>query len=74
MAGTTTADQLKKLKEQQKSIIDKITKIKEKQLQKVGKIADKYDLTEWQEKDLEKAFAFLRSKGPSNFNITPETN
>ena len=60
MAGTSTAEQLKKLNEQQKSLQEKIAKVKDKQLQKIGKIADKHDLTEWDEKILDKAFAFIK--------------
>ena len=63
----TPAEQLKKLEEQQKSLQGKITKIKDKQLQKVGKLADKHALATWDEKALDKAFTFIRESGQEQF-------
>ena len=65
--ATTAAEQLKKLEEQQKSLQSKISKIKEKQLQKIGKLADKHSLTTWDEKTLDSAFAFIKESGQEQF-------
>ncbi len=59
MAGLTPAQQIKRLKEQQKEIEKKLAKAKEKQMLKIGRLADKHGLTEWDEKDLEEAFALI---------------
>ncbi len=63
----TPSEQLMKLEEQQKSLQAKITKIKDKQLQKIGKLADKYCLASWDEKILDKAFSFIKESGQENF-------
>ena len=63
----TPSEQLIKLEEQQKSLQDKITKIKEKQLQKIGKLADKHALATWDEKVLDKAFSFIKESGQEQF-------
>jgi hypothetical protein len=69
----TPVEQLKKLEEQQKSLQDKITKIKDKQLQKIGKLADKHDLATWDEKVLDKAFAFIKESGANQFAVNEDT-
>ena len=63
----TPVEQLQKLEEQQKSLQSKISKIKEKQLQKIGKLADKHCLTTWDEKVLDKDFAFIKESGADQF-------
>ncbi len=64
----TPSEQLMKLEEQQKTLQDKITKVKDKQLQKIGKLADKHGLATWDEKVLDKAFAFIKESGADQFN------
>jgi hypothetical protein len=63
----TPSEQLIKLEEQQKSLQAKITKVKDKQLQKIGKLADKHSLATWDEKVLDKAFAFIQESGQEQF-------
>ena len=63
----TPSEQLMKLEQQQKSLQAKIAKIKDKQLQKIGKLADKHCLATWDEKVLDKAFAFLKESGQEQF-------
>jgi len=63
----TPAEQLNKLEEQQQSLQAKIAKVKDKQLQKIGKLADKYGLATWDEKSLNQAFVFLKESGQEQF-------
>ena len=63
----TPSEQLMKLEKQKKSLQAKIAIIKDKQLQKIGKLADKYCLTSWDEKVLDKAFAFISESGQEQF-------
>jgi len=56
-----------KLEEQQKSLQVKIAKVKDKQLQKIGKLADKHHLATWDEKVLDKAFTFIQESGQEQF-------
>ena len=41
--------------------------IKDKQLQKIGKLADKHGLATWDEKVLDKAFSFIKESGVDQF-------
>ena len=63
----TPSEQLKKLEDQQKSLQSKIANIKDKQLQKIGKLADKHFLANWDEDSLNNAFKFLKEKGEQQF-------
>ena len=63
----TPSEQLIKLEEQQKSLQVKIAKVKDKQLQKIGKLADKHALATWDEKVLDKAFTFIQESGQEQF-------
>ena len=63
----TPSEQLMKLEEQQRSLQAKIAKIKDKQLQKIGKLADKHCLASWDDKVLDKAFAFIKESGQEQF-------
>ena len=63
----TPSEQLIKLEEQQKYLQVKIAKVKDKQLQKIGKLADKHHLATWDEKVLDKAFAFISESGQEQF-------
>ncbi len=65
----TPSEQLMKLEEQQKYLQVKIAKVKDKQLQKIGKLADKHSLATWDEKVLDKAFAFIKEQGAKEFKI-----
>ncbi|ASG68923.1 hypothetical protein fh0823_23410 [Francisella halioticida] len=65
--ATTQSEQLQKLKEQQKDLEKKILRIEHNQLLKIGKSAKQYQLTEWHEKSLIKAFEFLKETGEDQF-------
>ncbi len=49
------------------SVQVKIAKVKDKQLQKIGKLADKHALATWDEKVLDKAFSFIKESGQEQF-------
>ena len=68
MTKKTQIQILEDLKSQQKNINDKITKLEQKQLLKVGKSAQKHSLTDWSETSLEKAFIFLKEQGEQEFS------
>ncbi len=68
MAGLTAAEQIQKLQEQQKELEAKIAKAKEKQMISIGKLADKHGLTMWDQKKLDKAFAFLAENQSDSFD------
>ena len=70
MAKKTEAQLLEDLKNQQKSINDKILKLEHKQLLKIGKSAKAHSLTEWHEDSLNNAFKFLNEKGEQQFKKT----
>ena len=65
--ATTQSEQLQKLKDQQKDLEKKILRIEHKQLLKIGKSAKQYQLTEWHEHSLVKAFEFLKETGEDQF-------
>jgi len=67
MAKKTEAQLLEDLKNQQKTINDKILKLEQKQLLKIGKLAKTHSLTDWQDKSLENAFKFLKEQGEQQF-------
>lgn len=67
MAKKTEAQLLEDLKNQQKTINDKILKLEQKQLVKIGKSAKNFSLTEWSETSLENAFKFLKEQGEQQF-------
>jgi hypothetical protein len=67
MAKKTESQLLEDLKNQQKTINDKILKLEYKQLLKIGKSAKNYALVEWHDKSLENAFKFLKEQGEQQF-------
>jgi hypothetical protein len=67
MAKKTEAEQLKELKQKQKSLNDQILRLENKQLLKIGKSAKNYTLTEWSENSLNNAFKFLKEQGEQQF-------
>jgi len=67
MAKKTESQLLEDLKNQQKTINDKILRIEHKQLLKIGKSAKNYALVEWHETSLENAFKFLKEQGEQQF-------
>tara|TARA_B110000977_G_scaffold168126_1_gene217111 strand:- start:242 stop:460 length:219 start_codon:yes stop_codon:yes gene_type:complete len=67
MAKKTELEILENLKVQQKSLNEKILKLEHKQLLLIGKTAKKYQLTEWHESSLTKAFEFLKETGEEQF-------
>ncbi|MBK2270196.1 hypothetical protein [Francisella philomiragia] len=68
MAGLTAAEQIQRLQEQQKELEAKIAKAKERQMINIGKLADKHGLTMWDQKKLDKAFAFLAENQSDSFD------
>lgn len=67
MAKKTETQLLEDLKNQQKSLNDKILKLEHKQLLKIGKSAKNYALVEWHEDSLNNAFKFLKEQGEQQF-------
>ena len=67
MAKKTEAQLLQDLKDQQKTINDKILKLEHKQLLKIGKSAKNYALVGWHDTSLENAFKFLKDQGEQQF-------
>lgn len=74
MAKKTELEILEDLKAQQKALNEKILKIEHKQLLKIGKSAKQYQLTEWHEKSLIKAFEFLKETGEDQFKEHTDSN
>ena len=67
MTKKTELEILGNLKVQQKALNEKILKLEHKQLLLIGKSAKKYQLTEWHENSLVKAFEFLQESGEEQF-------
>jgi hypothetical protein len=67
MNKKTESHILADLKLKQKTLADKILKIEQKQLIKVGKLARQYQLTDWDDESLIKAFEFLREQSEQQF-------
>tara|TARA_B110000261_G_C12897549_1_gene283084 strand:+ start:232 stop:453 length:222 start_codon:yes stop_codon:yes gene_type:complete len=67
MAKKTETQLLEDLKNQQKSLNDKILKLEHKQLLKIGRSAKNYALVEWHETSLDNAFKFLKEQGEQQF-------
>ncbi|OIN85050.1 hypothetical protein [Francisella sp. TX07-6608] len=67
MAKKSDAQLLEDYRLQQKKLAEKIVRLENKQLIRIGKSAQHYSLTQWHETSLDNAFKFLKEQGEQQF-------